>query len=88
MLINFRRALAVIVSICNLHVIPFIKNYTEIFHIVYKGNFPSFQCKISLDLSAPMGEVDGLSIILIDMHIQRLHHDSIEVRTRCIFLRT
>jgi hypothetical protein len=42
MLINIRRALAVVVSICNLRVIFFIKNYTAIFHVVYKGNLPSF----------------------------------------------
>jgi len=49
MLINIRRALEVIVSIYNVHVIFFIENYTEVFHVVYKGNVPSFQCKISLD---------------------------------------
>jgi hypothetical protein len=43
MLINIRRALATIDTICNLHVF-FIKNCTEIFHVDYKGNLPSFQC--------------------------------------------
>jgi hypothetical protein len=69
MLINICRALAVIVSVRNFHV--------EIFHVVYYGNLPSFQCKKSLDWSVPMGEVDGLSLILIDLYIpvliSRLH---------------
>jgi hypothetical protein len=47
-LLNIYKALAAIVSICNLHVI-FYKNYIEIFHVVYKRNFLSFQCKKSLD---------------------------------------
>jgi hypothetical protein len=34
MLINFLRALAATVSVCIPHII-FIKNYTEIFHVVY-----------------------------------------------------
>jgi hypothetical protein len=45
-----------------------IKNYTEIFHVVYKENLPSFQCKKSLDWSASIGEVNALSLILIDLH--------------------
>jgi len=44
----------------------------ELFHIVYKGNVPSFQCKISLELSSPMGEVDDLSLILIDLYVPAL----------------
>jgi hypothetical protein len=44
-----------------------IRNYTEILHTVYKGNVPSFQCKMSLDLSTSMGELDGLSLIFIDL---------------------
>jgi hypothetical protein len=60
MLINVRRNLAAIAFICILHVI-FYENYTKIFHIVYKGDVQSFQCKKSLDRSASMREVDGLS---------------------------
>jgi hypothetical protein len=37
MLINTRKALAVIASICNFCVILFTKNYIEIFHVVYEG---------------------------------------------------
>jgi hypothetical protein len=45
---NVRRALAVIVSICILYVCmyvfymysPSIKNYTEVFHVVYEWNLP------------------------------------------------
>jgi hypothetical protein len=36
MLINVPRALEAIVSIYILHVIFYHKNYTEIFHVVYK----------------------------------------------------
>jgi hypothetical protein len=39
---------------------------------VYKGNLPSFQCKMNLDRSASMGEVDGLSLILIDLYVPAL----------------
>jgi hypothetical protein len=87
MLINVRRTLAVIVSICNLHVIPFIKNYTETFHVVYIENLPSLHFKRRLHRSTSMGEVDDLSIILIDLHIQ-CSHDSTEVRPCSNFLRT
>jgi hypothetical protein len=55
MLINVRRTLAVIGSICILHVIFFIKNYTYKFHVV-----PSFRRKKSVDRSTSMREVDGL----------------------------
>jgi len=75
MLIIIRGALAAIVSVCNLHF--FLANYTEIFHDVYKGNVISFQCEVSLDRSASMGKVDGLSLILIDLYVPvptlRLH---------------
>jgi hypothetical protein len=71
MLINIRRALATIVTIRNLHVF-FIKNYTEIFHAVYKGNLLYFQCKKSLDRSASMGEVDGPSLMLINLYVPAL----------------
>jgi hypothetical protein len=54
-----------------------IKNYTEIFHVVYKGNDPSFQCKMSLDRSTLMEGIDGLSLIFIDVYVPvltpRLH---------------
>jgi hypothetical protein len=49
-----------------------IKKFTEIFHLVYKGSVPFFQCKIILDRSVSMVEVDGLSIIVIDLHIPAL----------------
>jgi hypothetical protein len=72
MLTNIRRALAALVSICNLHVIFFIKNYTEIFHVVYKVNLPFFQSKLSLDCSASMEEADGLSLNIIDLYVPAL----------------
>jgi hypothetical protein len=48
-------------SPCNFSVI----NYTEIVHLFYKGNVPSFQCKMSPDRSTSVREVDGLSLILV-----------------------
>jgi hypothetical protein len=86
MIINVRRTLTAIVSVCNLHVV-FSKNYTEIFHVDYKGNVLSFQCKKSLDRSASMGEVDGPYLTHIVFMYQRSHHDSFEVRPCCSFLR-
>jgi hypothetical protein len=75
MLMNSQRALPVIVSMCNLCVIFY--RFLLIFHIIYKGNVVSFQCKISLNWSASMGEVDVLSLILIDLYVPlfmpRLH---------------
>jgi hypothetical protein len=49
-----------------------IKNYTEIVYIFYKGNIPSFQCKMSLHRSTSTGEVDGPSLILIDLYVAAL----------------
>jgi hypothetical protein len=50
----------------------YIKNCTEILHTAYKGNVPSFQCKMSLDRSTSMGEIEGLNLIFIDLHILAL----------------
>jgi hypothetical protein len=66
------------VSICNLQVF-FIKYYTEISHIVYKGNVPPSQYKMGLDRSRLMGEVNGLSLIPLIFMIWHSHHDSVEV---------
>jgi hypothetical protein len=65
---HVRRALVAIEPMWDLHVTS-IKNYTEIFYIFYKGNVLPFQCKKSRDLSMSMGELDGLSLILIDLHV-------------------
>jgi hypothetical protein len=65
MLINIQGILAAIVII-------FIKTCTETFHVIQKGNLPSFQCKKSLDRSALMGESDGLKLILIDLYVPAL----------------
>jgi len=69
--ISIHRALVAIVSICNLRVI-FYKSHTDIFDVVYKGNWPSFQCKKSLGRFASMGELDGLILILIDPYVSML----------------
>jgi hypothetical protein len=54
-----------------------IKNYTDIFHLSYKGNVPSFQCKMNPDWYTSVREVDGLNLILIDLYVPaftpRLH---------------
>jgi hypothetical protein len=63
--------LASIISMLNLHVI-FLSDYTKIFHLVYKGDVPSFQCKTILDRSMPAREIDGLSLVFIDFYIPAL----------------
>jgi len=51
----------------NLYAYAFtIKNYTEVFYTVYKRHVPSLQCKMSLDRSTSMREVDGFSPVFID----------------------
>jgi hypothetical protein len=44
-----------------------IKNDTEIFNVVFKGNVPSFEFKLNFDRSSSMGEIDGLCFIFIDV---------------------
>jgi hypothetical protein len=39
---------------------PCIKDYTEIFYFIYKANVPSIQCKMSLNQSTSMTEIDDL----------------------------
>jgi hypothetical protein len=72
MLINIRRTLAAVISVCNVYVNFLIKNFTEIFHMVSKGNLSSFQCKKSLDWCESVGEVDSLILILIDYYVPAL----------------
>jgi hypothetical protein len=60
MLINIRRALVAIVFIRILRVI-FIKNYTEIFQVVYEVNVPFIQCEMRLYLPASLEIVHGLA---------------------------
>jgi hypothetical protein len=40
--------------------------------ILYKGNVPSFQFKMRPDWSTSTREVDGLSLILIDLYVPAL----------------
>jgi hypothetical protein len=49
---NYLKALSVMISICSLH-------------IIHKWVVPSLQCKVSLDQSTAMREIDGLSLIFI-----------------------
>jgi len=44
-----------------------IKNYTEVFHVFYKGNVQSFRCEVSPDRFISSGEADGLNLILAGM---------------------
>jgi hypothetical protein len=43
-----------------------------LFHVVCEGNLPSFQCKKSFDWCTPMGEVDGLSLLFINLNVPAL----------------
>jgi hypothetical protein len=63
MLTNIHRALTAYVSIRNLHVIVFIKNYTDISRGLQRE---------LLDCSASVGEVDGLRLILNDLYVPAL----------------
>jgi hypothetical protein len=67
-------------SLCNL----FIKIYTEIFHVVYKGNVPSFQGKVSFDWPSSMGELDGLSLIFIDFYVPSLERSFQYLYALCV----
>jgi len=40
--------------------------------MTYKGVVPSFQCKMSLDHSTSMREIDDLSLIFIDFYVLAL----------------
>jgi hypothetical protein len=40
-----------------------IENYNEVFHMIHKRDVLSFQCKMSLNRSMAMREIDGLSHI-------------------------
>jgi len=42
----------------------------------------------SLNCSTVMREIDGLNLIFINCYVQCSHHNSIEVRPQCSFLRT
>jgi hypothetical protein len=46
-----------------------IKYYID---IIYKENVPSFHCKMSFGRSTPAGEVDGLSLILVNFYVTTL----------------
>jgi hypothetical protein len=63
------QALASIVSMCNLHVIFFIEDDTEILYTIYKWNVPSIQRKKRIRRSSSMREVDRPHFVFIDFHI-------------------
>jgi hypothetical protein len=63
LLTNILKTLVNIVSICVLHVI-FLPKIIEIFYVIYRTDLPSFQCKMTLDWSTSMREIDGLSLNL------------------------
>jgi hypothetical protein len=49
-LINVLKAMASIISICNLH-LSFLSKNTPRYFVIYKGNISSIQCKMGLRLS-------------------------------------
>jgi len=65
------KSLATLVPVCNFNVI-FVKNYTKIFYVVCKGNMPSFQCKTSFDFCTPIGEVNDLRLLFINLNVPAL----------------
>jgi hypothetical protein len=71
MLINIRRALAAVVPVCNLHVIFYQKLHRGTSRCLQRElAVPS--SKKSLDRSASLGEVDGLTVVLIDLYVPAL----------------
>jgi hypothetical protein len=40
--------------------------------VVCEGNVPFFQCKRSFDWRAPMGEIDGLSLLFVNLNVPAL----------------
>jgi hypothetical protein len=75
-LMKVRKALATILSICNLHVILLSKTAPRLYTI-YKWDVPSIQCKKRLGRYPLMGEVDRPSLVFIDPNIPALapgHH--------------
>jgi hypothetical protein len=64
-LMNVLKALASIVSVCNLHVIFLSK----IFYAIYKWNIPSIQRKKKLRLSNSMRKADCSSLLFIEFYI-------------------
>jgi hypothetical protein len=67
-LINVLRALASIISMCNLHV-TFLSKIPPIFYTIYKRNVSSIQCKMGLRRSTTARKVDPMSLIFINFNI-------------------
>jgi hypothetical protein len=57
---------------CKSRCVPLIEEYTEIFHMIDKGDIPSIQCKMSLRRPKSMRKVDYLSLILIHFYVPAL----------------
>jgi hypothetical protein len=70
-LMNVLKALASIISMCNLHVI-FISKITPRYFAIYKWNVFPIQCEARLRRSTTTREVDPPSLILIYFYIPAL----------------
>jgi len=42
---------------------------TVVFYVIKEWNVLSFQCKMNIDQSVVMREIDGLSLIFIDFYV-------------------
>jgi hypothetical protein len=56
-IINVLKALASIISICNLHVTFLSKITPIIFYAIYKSNISSIECEVSLGRSTTTREI-------------------------------
>jgi hypothetical protein len=69
-LLNALKALAPIISMCTLHAILLSENYTEMLYMIDEGDVPSVQC--NMNLNGSVREIDGFSLIFIDVSIPAL----------------
>jgi hypothetical protein len=85
---NVLKALASIISTCSHYIILISKITPRYFISIDEGDVPSLQCKMSLNWSNSVREIDGLNIIFMNFIFQWSHHISITLRPCCSFLRT
>jgi hypothetical protein len=68
-LMNVLKALASIISMCNLHVILLSNNTPRYFTLFTNGIFRPFNLKSGIRRSISMSEIDRLSLVFIDFNI-------------------
>jgi hypothetical protein len=51
---------------------PLVEDYTEVFHVIHRGDVLSVQCEMNFRWSKSMREVDGVSFVFIDINVPAL----------------